>query len=100
MSKPVELAKPRIILTINQARALQSLGLDAWPGHWAALLDVPVPLYPDKTVDPVRSDAAFAMMRWGCEPDQIVEQLHIGEKGTTMKMARRRMDAEERRRVE
>lgn len=72
---------PRIILTIGQARDLQhEHGPDdiskVWPSTWNWLLDVQIPILPDKKHDDTRLQAAVRMLDMGCEEQQIAEQLN------------------------
>jgi len=65
---------PRIILTISQAREHQRQPEQAQQWNW--LLDVQIPILPDKKHDDTRLQAAVRMMDMGCEEDQIAAQLN------------------------
>lgn len=65
---------PRIILTISQAREHQRQPETAPQWNW--LLNVQIPILPDKKHDDKRLQAAVRMMDMGCEEQQIAEQLN------------------------
>lgn len=65
---------PRIILTINQAREHQRQAHVAKEWNW--LLDVQIPILPDKKHDDTRLHAAVRLLDMGCEEQQIAEQLN------------------------